>query len=318
LGTFTYDRISRGTLHIRSVLVSIMGGIQPGRLLDYLGAALKGGADDDGLLQRFQMMVYPDVTKGWRNVDRWPDTNAKEWAWAVFQQLDALDPAAIGAEREDGDDSVPFLHFAPVAQGLFDDWRARLEEKVRSGDEHPAVESHLAKYRSLVPSLALLIHLADGARGHVSEEATRKAIGWAAYLESHARRIYAIVINSAAIAGKALAKRISKGDLKDRFTLRDVYRKHWAGLSEKQAVEQAVDLLLDLGWLKETVEDTGGKPKTHYRINPALLNQTASDPSANSANSPANPPFGAFGTDPSAHFQATEGDDDGETAWGEM
>jgi Protein of unknown function (DUF3987) len=316
LGRFTYDRIGRGTIHIETVTLSVMGGIQPGRLLDYLGAALKGGAGDDGLLQRFQLLVYPDVSKGWSNVDRWPDTNAKQRAWEVFQQLDALDPAAIGAERADGDDGVPFLHFTPPAQDLFDNWRKGLEEKVRSADEHPALESHLAKYRSLVPSLALLIHLADGGHGPVGEAATRKAIGWVAYLESHARRVYAIVINTATIAGKALAKRIRRGDLHDGFTLRDIYRKHWAGLSEKQAVEQAVDLLLDLGWLKEVVEETGGKPKTRYRINPALLTQTAADPGAKGANSPASPPFGTFGTGPPAHFPSIEGHHDDGSAWG--
>jgi putative DNA primase/helicase len=318
LGTFTYDRIARGTLHIESVTLSMLGGIQPGRLLDYLGAALKGGAGDDGLLQRFQLLVYPDVDKRFRNVDRWPDTSAKMRVWAVFQQLDALDPVVVGAEREEGDNGVPFLHFAPVAQGLFDDWRVKLEETVRSGDEHPALESHLAKYRSLVPSLALLIHLVDGAPGPVSEEATRKAIAWAGYLESHARRIYGIGINSAAVSGKALAKRISKGELKDGFTLRDIYRKHWAGLSEKQAVEQAVDLLLELSWLRARDVNTGGKPKTYYDINPKLLTETASEPSARSAKGGGGRPSGTFGTGPPAHFQAAEADDDSEKDWGEV
>jgi putative DNA primase/helicase len=318
LGTFTYDRIVRGTLHIESVTVSMLGGIQPGRLLDYLGAALKGGAGDDGLLQRFQLLVYPDVDKKFRNVDRWPDTSAKARVWAVFQRLDALDPVVVGAQREEGDDGVPFLHFDPMAQGLFDDWRAALEETVRSGDEHPAFESHLAKYRSLVPSLALLIHLVDGAHGPVGEEATRKAIAWVSYLESHARRIYGIAVNSAAVSGKALAKRILKGELKDGFTLRDIYRKHWAGLSEKQAVEQAVDLLVELGWLRARDVNTGGKPKTYYDINPALLTKTAPEPSAKSAKSPPVSPIGTYGTDSSAHFQATEGDDDSGNGWGEV
>jgi putative DNA primase/helicase len=295
-----------------------MGGIQPGRLLDYLGGALKGGADDDGLLQRFQLMVYPDVAKGWRNVDRWPDSIAKQVTWEVFQKLDALDPAAVGAEIEDGGDGVPFLRFAPEAQALFDDWRAKLEAKVRSGDKHPALESHLAKYRSLVPSLALLIHLAEGARGPVGEGATCKAIGWAAYLESHARRVYGIAINSAAVAGKALTQRITKGELTDGFTLRDLYRKHWEGRSEKQAVEQAVDLLLDLGWLKEEVEVTGGKPKTHYRINPALPTKAVPDPRAESAKRPAGTPSGTNGTGPPAHFPTPAGGEDGEHAWGDV
>jgi putative DNA primase/helicase len=264
------------------------------------------------------MTVYPDVAKNWCNVDRWPDGVAKQMAWEDFQKLDALDPAAVGAETEDGDDGVPFLRFTPDAQGLFDDWRAQLEAKVRSGDEHPALESHLAKYRSLVPSLALLIHLADGARGPVGDEATRKAIGWAAYLESHARRIYAIVINSAAVAGQALAKRITKGELTDGFTLRELYRKHWAGLPDKQAAEQAVDLLLDLGWLKEEVVVTDGRTKTCYRINPALLTKAAADPGARSAKRPADTPSGTNGTGPSARFQPTAEGEDGDDAWGDV
>jgi putative DNA primase/helicase len=318
LGTFTYDRIGRGTIHIESVMVSMMGGIQPGRLHEYLAAAIKGGSGDDGLLQRFQLLVYPDVDKRFRNVDRWPDTSARQRSWELFQRLDALDPAAVGAVREEGDDGVPFLRFTPAAQGLFDTWRVSLEEKVRSGEEHPALESHLAKYRSLVPSLALLIHLADGEQGPVGEVATQQAINWATYLESHARRIYAIVINAAAIAAKTLSKRIQLGDLKDSFTLRDIYRKHWAGLSEKQAVEQAVDLLIELGWLKEVVEETGGRPKIRYLINPASLKQTPPLPSAESANSPPDPPFGTYGTDPAAPFQVNEGGDDSENAWEEV
>jgi putative DNA primase/helicase len=55
-------------------------------MLDYLGAALKGGAGDDGLVQRFQLAVYPDVSRRWRNVDRWPDTQARQRAWEVFQK----------------------------------------------------------------------------------------------------------------------------------------------------------------------------------------------------------------------------------------
>jgi putative DNA primase/helicase len=297
LGKFTYDRINRGSIFIECVTLVLMGAITPGRLVDYLAGALKGGKGDDGLLQRFQLAVYPNINGKWRNIDRWPDTEAKQKAFAVFEAMDKLDPKALGAEEDDNDDDVPFLRFSSEAQAVFDAWRAKLEEKVRSGDEHPAFESHLAKYRSLVPSLALLIHLAEGAQGPVGEGPILKAIQWAAYLESHARRIYSIATDTAAISAKALAKRIEKGALRDGFTLREIYRKHWTGLSDKEAVDQAIDLLLELGWLKELVEQTGGKPKINYRINPALLPKTAPDPSDKSAKSPADPPFGTNGTD---------------------
>jgi putative DNA primase/helicase len=75
-GAYTYDRIGRGTLHIRAACVSVLGGIQPGPLESYLREVF-GGRGDDGLIQRFQLAVWPDVAGRWRNVDRWPDAAAR-------------------------------------------------------------------------------------------------------------------------------------------------------------------------------------------------------------------------------------------------
>lgn len=46
--------------------------------------------------------------------DRWPDTEAKAKAWAVFQAMDTLNPSVIGAECYDGE--IPFLRFENEAQ----------------------------------------------------------------------------------------------------------------------------------------------------------------------------------------------------------
>jgi hypothetical protein len=48
-GSYTYDRIGRGTLSVESACISILGGIQPGPLNDYLASTLMGGAGADGL-----------------------------------------------------------------------------------------------------------------------------------------------------------------------------------------------------------------------------------------------------------------------------
>jgi Protein of unknown function (DUF3987) len=58
-----------------------------------------------------------------------------------------------------------------------------LELRLRQNHEHPAIEAHLAKYRSLIPSLALLIHLADGGQNPVGVEAIERACAWGEYLE---------------------------------------------------------------------------------------------------------------------------------------
>lgn len=72
----------------------------------------------------------------------------------------------VGGEI-DPDNKIPFLRFALEAQGLFVEWRGELEARLRTGGLPEALESHLAKYRSLIPSLALLIHLVDVGGGPV-------------------------------------------------------------------------------------------------------------------------------------------------------
>ena len=72
-GRFTYDRIGRGTIDIEACCVSLLGGIQPGPLSAYMEGMARGGAGDDGLIQRLQLLVWPDVTGAWANVDRAPD-----------------------------------------------------------------------------------------------------------------------------------------------------------------------------------------------------------------------------------------------------
>ena len=145
-GAFTYDRIGRGTLHIAGACLSILGSIQPGPLSD-LVRGLRGRGDD-GLLQRFQLAVWPDSSRAaWSNVDRTPDKDARDAVQKVIEELDKMTATSLGADPG----SVPVYRFSEEAQSMFDVWRESLETRLRSDMEHPMIEAHLAKYRSLVP-----------------------------------------------------------------------------------------------------------------------------------------------------------------------
>ena len=269
-GRFKYDRISRGTIDIEAACISILGGIQPGPLGYYLRSALQGGEGDDGLIQRFQLLVWPDISKEWVNVDRWPDSGARKIAYEVFRRLNKLTATDIGAQPDEDLDGIPYVRFSPEAQEIFDDWRAKLETRLRQNHEHPALEAHLAKYRSLIPSVALLIHLADHGKNSVGVDAIERACAWGEYLESHARRVYSQGLAPDDMAARALADRILSGDLTEAFTARDVYRCHWAGLSTREEAQKGIDVLVELGWLAEIHETTGGRPSITYVINPKV------------------------------------------------
>lgn len=264
-GRFTYDRIGRGTVDIEACCLSILGSIQPGPLQDYLTTA-----PDDGLMQRFQLAVWPDSPTDWRNVDCWPDKESRDAAWGVYRRLDTITPLAMGATPPD-EGGIPWLRFAPDAQEEFTGWRGRLERRLLAEDLPPALETCLAKHRGLIPSLALLIHLADAPEGGpVSLAALLKAAAWGEYLESHAWRIYSAKTNAAMLGAVRLAEKIKAGALGERFTLRDVYGKNWGRLDSADKALSAVAALADHDWLRPEPEQTGGRPRTWYVVNPAL------------------------------------------------
>ena len=237
----------------------------------------QGEKGDDGLLQRFQLLVWPDPPASWRNVDRWPDTEAKNRAYEVFKQLDALDPEDFSAGGED-EEGIPAVRFTDDAQEVFDQWRDELEDRLRTAELPPALESHLAKYRSLMPSLALVFQLIEyvdgtGEGDAVGLRATLQAAAWCEYLETHAARLYSSAQNPAMEGARALLEHIRKGDVSDGDTTRSVYRKHWAKLSTPDEVNSACSVLEEFGWLRVEAVKSSGRSTTRLRLHPTLKEQ---------------------------------------------
>lgn len=283
-GEYTYDRIGRGTLRINNLTLSLLGGIQPGALSTYLRAATEGGSGDDGLMQRFQMSVYPDAPRSWRNVDRTPDAEAARLAHTCFARLDTIDAGALEAHAGD-ERGAPTLRFDGAAQDFFDCWRADLERSLLAGAyEHAALQAHMAKYRSLMPSLALIFHLFDvvnnGMRPEhsVSMDAAQKAAAWCSFLEAHARRIYGLAAASDTTKARRILEHIKRGDLPAEFTERNIYLKGWTGLARTSDTTEPLRLLVETGWLRPYAlqPDGGGRPTTYYIAHPSLAEATES------------------------------------------
>ncbi len=272
----TIDRIGRGTVHVEACCMSMLGGIQPGRLRSYLAEALEDGPGNDGLIQRFQLLVWPDTEPTWQYVDREPNTVAQDEVTHIFRRLISLEP------------SLPLrFRFSPTAQELFIARSSELEGKVRGDQLHPALISHLSKYRKLMPALALLFELADLASitvsggGHLSNSSeltvsvahAAQAADICSYLESHANRIYSCVITPQMRATQQLAEKIKKRSVQPTFSCRDIYVKAWSGLDSPEIVSIAIQRLLDADWIRELESEkhpAGGRPAKRYQVNPRV------------------------------------------------
>ncbi len=273
-GSYTDFKIGRGLTEAEHICISLFGGIQPDKLRRYLYQSMNGG--NDGLVQRFQLAVYPDEPENWQLVDEYPDTEEKARVYRILRTLADMDFTEHGAEQGEYD-KFPFLRFSSEGQRVFNEWLTELQKDKLPKEESPLMAEHLGKYRSLMPTLALIIHLigvADGTvEGPVSRQAAIQAAAWCEYLEEHAQRIYGIVMSPEREAASILAERIHK--LPNPFTAKDAYDKGWHLLRGRQEVEAACRLLEDEGWLRmERVRtETGRPPLPQYWINPAVRGQ---------------------------------------------
>ena len=277
-GSFPLDRIGRGHVVCDNMCVSILGGTQPDKVRGYLYQARQ---ENDGLLQRFQLLVYPDTPPYAGMVDEYPDAAARDTAFALFETLARADFDHLAETDPYG--KIPHLRFADVAQTLFASWYDHLQgQKVEAPDEAPLMVEFLSKQPKTFAALALLFHLIDRADairqgqtpGPVSESAARRAAGWCTYLEAHARRIFALGQTLQSQAAGELARRIAAGALdgRENFSARDIYRKQWHLLNDAEIVGNALSELVEAGWLLRDTQPASWQQRAvvRYRVNPKV------------------------------------------------
>ena len=127
--TYTFDRIGRGlNKTIPGVCLSLLGSTQPGRIAEYLRRAIHGGSLDDGMVQRFGLLVWPDISEEWTLIDRTPDAEARRKAYEVFEYLDRLDWRDAHAKRDRNastgeEEGMPWLRLSIDGYDEFKQWR---------------------------------------------------------------------------------------------------------------------------------------------------------------------------------------------------
>jgi hypothetical protein len=267
-GSYTFDRIGRGSVRLAHYALSVFGGFQPDKIKHYVQMSQSGSSQNDGLLQRFQILVWPDLSEDFNLVDRSPDRVA-----LAAMQSAMLNLRSSGMGGQLNKHGSYLRHFDTEAQEGFNQWYAANEKMLRGNEIGPAEQSHFAKYRSLVPGLALLFHLLEGHDDEVCSHCLEGALNYALYLKSHAHRIYGAVHGVDGAAATALIDRLVKGELASGFTQRSVYTKGWRDLSDIRKVRQGLDQLVELGWLREREVATGGRGKIEYDINPFITKQ---------------------------------------------
>ncbi len=271
--SFKVDRIGRPSNVIPRPALYVLGGMQPDKLQHYVSQARLGGIKNDGLIQRFQLLTYPNMPTTWNYVDRPHDQQAADDMLNAVLRLRYLKPIDVNAQ-DSLDGQYAYLKFADDAQPLFINTMRGFETAARKPGVPASIRSHFEKYPRLVAALALIIHLVDGGVGPVSLTATRKSACWAKYLMHHAMRVYASANSASATSVKALADKLKKRALRSGFTRRELERKSWQHLSLKEDLDAALRHAVDAHWLREETPACGeGSRSQIYIINPKTLGE---------------------------------------------
>ncbi len=265
---FTYDRIERGTIFIPYVTLSMIGGIQPSRIIPLI-QAIHRGINDDGLLQRFQMIVWPDDNKEWQLVDKPPNQEVWQKYEGVFRSF---------RDKRLGSPEQPLImRFSAEAQVKFYEWLEHLHKEAKGGSYSESLQSHLLKMPKTIASLALIFELLDSGGLEIGLYAITTALRWEKYLLSHAKRLYAAGDTLTAERAKLIVERCDC--LPDVFTARDVYKRDWKYLTDNQTVKQALELLCRCNYIREISGENnsqGGRPTIRYEWHPLVKSHKTS------------------------------------------
>lgn len=235
----------------------------------YLTANLEG--NDDGLLQRFQLLIYPEIKGEWKNIDVIPNANAFNLVQDAFNKIDQIPEPSESSPTQS-------LHFDNEPQEIFNLWRKDLEKLFRSNTiQNESFESHLAKYRSLMPSLALIFYILKqngeinfSNDNGINKESTLLAIKWCDYLKQHAQKVYQIHGDPLRLTVKALIEKIKSGQIGDGDPIRGIQRHRWPHLKTAKDIKEGIIFLSKYGWTKIENNSKGSRESLVVRLNPAL------------------------------------------------
>lgn len=279
-GPHTIERIQRGSVHVPNWGTSILTAVTPSAL-----AKVMRQLPEDGLLQRF----IPIVAR--RQIITEAGTDAvgplREAYGQTLRRLYAMEPRAHKG-------AVPMSY---AAQMYFREWRIenqRLQEAL--GSIAPALESHVAKYPTLLLRLALVYHCANIA--NLADERARDPAAWPLPVETlleaarflktasrHALALYAGLSGSS--AAFELAREIGRavlatgGDLTERRVL--IQRVRAFRGADPREQDAALRLLIDAGWLRPSQTGYDTARPARFDINPQVRTVFAREAGAEQA-----------------------------------
>jgi hypothetical protein len=280
-GHYAVDRIMRGRQILTDIFMNIVGGIQPPVAKRVFAAA--ANREDDGFMERFGLICYPDPVP-WTGVrDVAPERDYRQLVTEACERLAEKDWRLLmcsdlrNAFQRDG-----FMHFDQEAQSRFFAWYDHhMRTRVRApGIEDKPEHGFWSKGQGLVLRLTIVVHLyrwttMDGVyeQTMIDTRSLEAAIG---IFEQYCLPMYSRVCAAfGQVQAHDGARRVAELIRRKKLALirvGDVTKLHWHGLRERAPIVAAFEALEDVDWLRRA-DPPGrrtGKPADHWLVNPRV------------------------------------------------
>ena len=265
-------RKGSGSIHIPFNGVSVLGSIQPDKVVDHLDGA------NDGLVPRI-LWAWPEKMLPKPQTGR-VDRSALEAAYARLDQL-------AWAEGETGELVAKILRLDDDASAVFSDWEITNAQTDAEGSSLYA--AFAGKLSGAVLRLALVAELTEWAFNGGGEPATislrslSAAIEWCEdYAKPMAQRVYGDAAVSVADRNASLfARYVLKNGFRTvnmREMRQHPHKGHLKPLQAKGAMDEVFKIMQDAGWLRPAFSrggETPGQPRKDYEVNPLLFGGAA-------------------------------------------
>lgn len=263
-------RKGSGSIHIPFNGVSVLGSIQPDKVIEHLDGA------NDGLVPRI-LWAWPEKLPPRRPAVAVNRASLE----AAYSRLDLLP----WAEDEAGNRCAKVLPLDDDAAQVFEQWEVSNHETDAEGSSLFA--SFSGKMSGAVLRLALVSELTGWAFGGGGEPASvslrslSAAIEWVEnYGKQMAQRVYGDAAVSVADRNASLlARYILKTGMRTvnmRELRQHPHKTHLKPLQVKGAMDEAFEVMQDAGWLLPSFSrdgDTPGQQRKDYDVNPAAFGE---------------------------------------------
>lgn len=261
--SYTVDRKSSPEpIIVDHLSVAVLGGTQPDKL-----ASLLVRTDDDGLLARF-LTVFPEPVALSR-------PNAAIDAARLQAALKRL--RRLPAARDEAGNPRPFyVPFTEGAANALQDFRGQCREWEAGASG--LFKGHVGKMPGLAVRVACVLAHLDWAAmpgapypdhieaGHIGRAC--HLVG--EHLRRHAFRAYGAAEPPEEIRNARKLTALVLRDKPRRLAVRDIQRRELGGLQTAKQIEAALTILEQGDWLRRSMEETGGRPRAFFLVNPKL------------------------------------------------